>query len=211
MGESAHVAATEDWIAARTHSIELPDGEVFTLRPILPQDRESLRVGMAALSRESRYRRFFSAMQELTEEQLDHFTMIDYVDHFAWVAIAGDPDVEQPRGVGVARYIRDRDEPTAAEFAIAILDPYQGRGLGTLLMEALARTAFSNGIRTFIASVLADNDPMLDVARGLGAKNSFAGDGLVRVDLELPFADVPFHDTAPRRVLRATLDTRETH
>jgi GNAT superfamily N-acetyltransferase len=194
------------WIAARTSSLTLADGEVLTVRPIVPADKESLRSGMAALSRESRYRRFFSAVQQLSDQQLVYFTEIDYHDHFAWVAIAGDPSAPVPRGVAVARYIRDRDDADAAEFAIAVLDEYQGRGLGSRLLEQLARTAYEHDVRTFIATVLAENDPMLEVARHLGAKSRFLGDGLVRVDIPLPVEPDDFRDTAPYRMLRAAFE-----
>jgi RimJ/RimL family protein N-acetyltransferase len=190
------------WIADRTEAFALRDGEVVTLRPILPGDKDALQRGMALLSPESRRRRFFSSLEQLSDEQLEFFTEIDYADHFAWVAIAGDPAAVPPAGVGVARYIRDRQEPRSAEWAIAVIDEYQGRGLGTRLLQRLTDTARENGIELFVASVLADNDPMLDVVRELGGRAEFAGDGVVRVEVDLPPADDDLRSTAAYRLFR---------
>src|SRR5690606_5870105 len=103
----------------------------------------------------SRYRRFFTAMDRLSDRQLAFFTEVDYHDHFAWVALAVD-EPGQP-GIAVARYIRLADDPEAADIALAVLDEYQGRGLGGLLLEALVEVALANGIRRFVGHVLADN------------------------------------------------------
>jgi GNAT superfamily N-acetyltransferase len=55
--------------------------------------------------------------------------------------------------IGVARYTRDPTEATRAEAAVAVIDDYQSRGLGTLLLTRLAATARRNGVRSFTAHV----------------------------------------------------------
>ncbi len=201
-------APSASWVAEHTFLETLADGEAVTVRPILPDDKQALRAGMAALSRESRRFRFFSAVEQLTEQQLAYFTEIDYDDHFAWVAIAGDPASRAARGIGVARYIRDRTDPQSSEWAIVVIDEYQRRGVGTVLLRHLARSARTHGIRHFLATVLAENDPMLDVARGLGGRTRFIGDGLVEVDVELPPADVDLRSTAAYRMFRGAVTQR---
>ena len=61
------------------------------------------------------------------------------------------------RGVGIARYVRDAEDPQAAEIAVTIVDDWQGRGLGTELLAQLSDRARQEGIRRFTALVAADN------------------------------------------------------
>lgn len=92
---------------------------------------------------------------------LRYLTEVDHRDHEALVALADD------HGVGVARFVRTKD-PEVAEAAVTVVDDWQGKGLGTALLELLARRARQEGIHRFSAVVLAQNQDMLDVLRGLG-------------------------------------------
>src|SRR6266536_88238 len=109
--------------------LTLRDGTRILVRPILPVDKDRLREGFARLSQASRYRRFMTSMEALSDRQLRYFTEIDYSDHMAWVAM--DPDHPAHPGLGVARYIRLAEDPTTAEAAVTVLDEQQGRGMGT--------------------------------------------------------------------------------
>jgi hypothetical protein len=80
--------------------------------------------------------RFLGPKDHLTLAELRYLTEIDYVDHYAVVAVAADDPREL---LGVGRWVRDPARPFAAELAIAVGDCYQGRGLGTALGEALSR------------------------------------------------------------------------
>jgi hypothetical protein len=82
--------------------IALRDGTPILVRPIVPKDR--LRAGFARLSQESRYRRFMTPLDSLSDQQLRYLTEIDYANHMAWGAL--DPTQPDQPGVGVARYIR---------------------------------------------------------------------------------------------------------
>jgi RimJ/RimL family protein N-acetyltransferase len=171
------------FISARTSMVELADGTRLVVRPILPCDKDLLVDAFERLSPESRYRRFFSPLTRLNESLLAYFTEIDYVNHFAWVALA-DEDT-QPRAVGVSRYVRLSD-PEAAEAAVAVVDPYQGHGIGTMLLDALVLEALENGIKRFEGLVLAENQTMRAVLRHAGARMSPDGSGTLRFDLDLP-------------------------
>src|SRR3954464_1574060 len=92
-------------------------GEVF-VRPLEPQDRESLRDGFERLGKRSRYQRFLAPKRSLTTGGLSHLTPGDHVDHEAVVAI----DAATGQGVGVARYIRDPARPDVAEAAVTVVD-----------------------------------------------------------------------------------------
>ncbi len=170
---------------------ELRDGTTVLLRQIRPDDRARLVEGMKQLSPASRYLRFHEVVEELTDDQLDYLTTVDHVDHEAIVAIdTADPE---RRGIGVARYIRDPDEPTVAEAAVTVVDDYQATGAGTLLLGALAARARDNGVEVFRNYVLDGNTQMLEVFDHLGARRQREADGLWRVDLDVPDveADLP--------------------
>lgn len=173
----------DEFIRRRTTEVTLRDGTPVLLRPILPEDKAELLDGFRRLSPQSRYRRFLSPVDELTEEQLRDLTEVDYVDHFAWVAF----DLSTPGrpGMGVARYIRVPGEPEVAEAAVTVVDDYQGRGLGTLLLEALGAVALENGISRFRGYALEENRAILEVLEGLGASTEHDSPGLVRVEIDL--------------------------
>ncbi len=163
--------------------LRLPDGTPVRLRPLGPGDREALRRGVSHdLSPESRYRRFLSPLTELSDEQLDELVGADGVDHCALGALAG----VRGRPAGVARYIRSPGRPERAELALTVVDAWQGRGLGTLLLAALAGRALANGVRSFHADVLADNAPVLALLRRCGtAAQLHSLDGVVEAELDL--------------------------
>ena len=178
---------SDEWSRETT----LRDGTEVLLRQIRPSDRERLAEGLARLSPSSRYLRFHSSVDRLSEKQLDELTQVDHHDHEAIVAI----DRERPDrpGVGVARFIREPYEPEVAEAAITVADEYHGQGAGTMLLGALASRARDEGIEVFRSYVLDGNVGMLEVFDHLGAHRELETDGLWRVDLAVPEddSDVP--------------------
>ena len=189
------------FIARRTTTVVLRDGTRIRLRPIVPDDKEGLLGAFDRLSPESRYRRFFGGVKRLTPELLRVLTEIDYVDHFAWVAQAHD-EPGHP-GVGAARYVRLRDEAAVADAAVAVVDDYHGRGLGTILLEALAAAALENGIMRFRAYTLVDNHTMIDILKAAGARFTIDSPGVYRVDLDLPERAEKLRGTPMYEMLRA--------
>jgi GNAT superfamily N-acetyltransferase len=137
--------------------VRLPDGTSILLRPIRPSDKPRLLAAFERLSPESRYRRFMSFHPVLSGRELRYFTEIDHRRHEAIVAI----DPATGDGIGVARYIASAATPTEAEAAIAVVDDWQRRGVGSALLAALVLRAREGGIRSFIATVLSDNVPVL--------------------------------------------------
>ncbi len=121
------------------------------LRAIRPQDKLLLSAALERLSPESSRARFLAPKSHFTSGELRYLTEIDGIDHAAFVAI------EQREIIGVARYVRLAGDPAAAEAAIVVGDPYQGRGLGRRMGMTLADHARSCGIRRFTATTLSDN------------------------------------------------------
>lgn len=153
------------------------------IRPIERDDKEALLRGFERLSERSRYRRFLTPHDTLTADELRYFTEVDHRDHEALVAL--DPDTGE--GVGVARYVRSTEDPTAAELAVAVVDDRQGQGVGSRLVAALAKRARSEGITSFTGLLLAENAEMLAVMRDLGEVRELErGSGTVTVAVDLP-------------------------
>ena len=90
------------------------------IRPIVPGDKALLKDEFARLSERSRYLRFMSAINDLSEAQLRYLTEIDYTNHMAWAAV----DLRAPGelGIGVARCLRLESQPTVAEVGFAVMD-----------------------------------------------------------------------------------------
>ena len=163
----------------------LADGRRVLLRHVRPGDAPELRAAFERLSAESRYRRFFGGLTDLTEPVLRYLTEVDGQDHVAIVATCESPDLKSERGLGVARFVRLADEPTVAEAAVTVVDDAQRNGLGRLLAMTLAEAARERGVRTFRADVLAENEPMRAIMQEIGAAERGRDAGVVTYDVSL--------------------------
>jgi GNAT superfamily N-acetyltransferase len=175
----------EEFVRRRTVEVALRDGALARIRPIVPEDKDHILDGFRRLSPESRYRRFLSPIDELTPDMLSQLTELDYRDRFAYVGFALDVP-GPPLGIGVARYVRLTGEPHVAEAAVTVVDDYQARGLGTLLLGALGAVALENGIERFRAYALDSNRPLQELAARLGAQTHHEAAGMVRIEADLP-------------------------
>jgi GNAT superfamily N-acetyltransferase len=177
----------------------LADGTRVVLREIQPSDRDELRRGFERLSAESRYRRFFAAANHLDDRMLDYLVNVDGANHVAVVAFTESLDLKEERGVGVARFIRVKDEPNVAEIAITVGDEQQKKGLGTLLLLTAIREARARGITHFRGETLPDNTAILGLLEAAGASTRTTPEGTVVFDLSLG-AEIE-KDSALRRLL----------
>lgn len=167
----------------------LRDRREVVLRAVRPDDKQALVDGFGRLSEQSVYRRFFSQKRRLSDTELAYLTELDFETHVALLAVVREDGVDLP--VGVGRFIRDPDRPSA-EIAFTVDDRHQGLGIATLLLEHLADIARQLGVRELTAEVLSDNEDMLDVFRHSGlTMDTCASQGTSRVRLML----VPQPDT----------------
>ena len=161
----------------------LKDGATVVIRPVVAEDKPLFVAGFERFSEESRYRRFMSHKKRLTAAELAFFTELDHHEHEALGAI----DPRTGEGLGVARYIRDPRDPSAAEAAVAVVDGWQGRGLGRALLDRLARRAVEEGVTHFTASLFTDNRDMLRLFQRLGeVEVTGRGGDTWEIDVELP-------------------------
>ncbi|HVR71778.1 MAG TPA: GNAT family N-acetyltransferase [Vicinamibacteria bacterium] len=173
---------------AREYSADalLRDGRSVMIRAIRPEDKERLLAHFHGLGPDSLRFRFLGAKKELTPADLRYFTELDFERHVGLVVSQRHDGGEE--FIGVGRYVRgdDAHHARAAEFALAVTDPWQGRGVGTLLLEHLARVAAGAGIERFQADILEGNTRMLDVLAGLGFRvEERSRDGVVRAWFEI--------------------------
>jgi RimJ/RimL family protein N-acetyltransferase len=146
--------------AANYSAVEtLRDGRRVHIRALKQDDRSELLAAVGRASPESLYRRFFYVKRGFTEQETAYFLNIDFVDHVALVVVV--EEAGRPVIVGGARYIVM--QPGKAEIAFAVIDQYQGQGIGSALMRHLAEIARGAGLRELIADVLPENDAMLKV------------------------------------------------
>ena len=178
--------------------VSLRDETRLVLRPLLASDREMIETGLAQTSRESLRRRFFSGGPP-SARVIDHLVNIDYIDHFAWAALAEDGQ----HGVSVARYVRARRDREEADLAFFVADGLRGRGLATILLGALGAAAWSAGITRFVASVLAENVEMRAVLDKAGATWHLDEPGVVSASLDVASA-ADLVDSALRSALSRT-------
>ena len=158
--------------------VVLRDGSVAHIRPITPADADRVRRFHAGQSDESIYMRFFAPLRQLSDRDVTRFTNVDYVDRVALVATVRDEIV------GIGRY--DRVNRRSAEVAFNISDSFQGRGVGSVLLEHLAVIAQEAGVAEFIAEVLPQNRKMLSVFSDAGYEvDRHIEDGIVSIRFEI--------------------------
>ena len=156
----------------------LTDGTEVELRPVGPDDKPLLEQGMAMLSPASRRLRFMSPIENLSRSQLAYLTEIDHESHLAWgVMVAGQP-------VAVARLVRLSASPEIAEFAITVVDEWQARGIGKLLVRVLAEIGRSVGIEQFAYEALPENEGIVRLLGYFGATHEYS-EGIVSGSLEI--------------------------
>ncbi len=146
-------------------ALTLRDGTRVVVRPIRPEDRQIEQEFVQRLSDESRYFRFMSALRELNEAMLSRFTQIDYDREMALIAVVSENGLETE--IGVARYVVNADG-VSCEFAVAVADAWQHRGVGSILIRNLVEVARARGLQVMEGIVLAGNHKMLGLMNALG-------------------------------------------
>lgn len=160
------------------------DGLELLLRPVRADDKRRIAQAFERLSPRTRYRRFFAPMVRLGEQDLRYLTEVDHHDHEAIAAV----NPENGMIVAVARYVRS-DDPTEAEVAVVVGDPWQGRGVATALLQRLVGRAREEGIDHFVALVMSDNAEALELFRHLapgGSRTRRSASGHIELVMSLP-------------------------
>jgi len=144
----------------------LRNGRWVEIRALRPDDRSDLIAAVERSSAQSLYRRFLGAKRHFSEQEIAFFVNVDFINHVALVAVMEDED--GPMIIGGGRYVVW--EPGKAEVAFAVIDQYQGQGVGSALMRHLVAIARQAGLKELTAEVLSDNNPMLKVFEKTGLR-----------------------------------------
>lgn len=153
----------------------LRNGRRIEIRALRPDDRSDLIAAVDRSSARSLYRRFLGAKRHFSEQEIGFFLNVDFINHVALVAVMEDED--GPMIIGGGRYVVWK--PGKAEVAFAVIDQYQGQGVGSALMRHLVAIARQAGLKELTAEVLSDNNPMLKVFEKTGLRLSRKRDAAV--------------------------------
>ena len=148
----------------------LPSGIPVLVRHVGPADAPRLKDGFRLISSLARRRHFpGDEVKELGPAQLAALQQVDQKSYCIWGAL--NPAKPDEPGIGIARYRRLKEEPSAADVAITILDQYQGTGAGLLLHACLHFTAVHNRIRHLYYEVGGENERFIRHLKALGAEH----------------------------------------
>lgn len=154
---------------------KLKDGHSVYVRAIRPDDKETILAGISQFSEASVYKRFHGPKQGLTEQELKFMTEIDYLHHVALVVALK----ENGQVIGGGRYISYDESlpPRSAELAFAVVDSFQGLGVGSIVLKHLIIIAREVGVGIFEADVLVENSAMIRVFEksGLAMTKDYEG------------------------------------
>lgn len=189
-------------------AVRFKDDTELLLRPVLPGDSERSNHPSVEFSTETLYRRFMSTRAP-SPALMSYLFQVDYLDHFVWVLVDG---MDGPV-VADVRFVRDADDPSVAEIAFIVADDYQGRGIGTFLMDALTIAARVGGVQRFTARLLAENVPMRTILDRYGVEWEREEPGVVITAFDVPTIDQLRIDPAladeirsmTRQVVRASI------
>ncbi len=158
MLEAAKYSATET----------LRNGRSVEIRALKPDDQADLIAAVERTSAQSLYRRFFGVRRNFSQQEIEFFLNVDFANDVALVVIT--EEAGRPVIIGGGRYIVTK--PGKAEVAFAVVDQYQGQGVGAAIMRHLSVIAREAGLRELTAEVLPDNLPMLKVFEKSGLRPS---------------------------------------
>jgi GNAT superfamily N-acetyltransferase len=192
---------TAPWALALAFGTRLPDGSRVLVRPITPADKAKIAAALDQLSARSRLFRFGATLDRLSPEELAHLTELDYRTHVAWGALAIDLPGEP--GIAVARFIRHPEDPGTAECAITVIDAWQRRGLGKVLLQTLLVSAAEQGVERLVRRVHPENEAAVQLVRSMGGRVSPADGGALL--LEVPVQRLDRHLLVSQQVLPRVL------
>jgi len=161
----------------------LSDGSPIEIRALRQEDEADMLAAIGQTSAQSLQRRFFVMKRHFSDKERAFFMDIDFKDHVAIVALAD--EAGRKAIVGGGRYIVF--EPGRAEMAFVVIDAWQGRGVGSILMRHLMKIAGDAGLQELTAEVLPENAAMLKVFGKFGFRPGSRRDPQT-VHLELKLA-----------------------
>ena len=148
-------------ISAASYAVQenLRDGSSIEIRALKPEDEAGMLAAVERTSAQSLQRRFFVMKRSFSDKERTYFMQVDFSNHVALVATAQEDG--QRVIIGGGRYIAF--EPGRAEMAFTVVDAWQGRGIGSILMRHLIDIARDSALKELTAEILPENTAMLKV------------------------------------------------
>jgi len=143
----------------------LADGSRIEIRALRREDEADMLAAIGNTSAQSLQRRFFVMKRHFSDKERAFFMDVDFKNHVALVAL-GEQEGRKII-VGGGRYVVF--EPGRAELAFVVIDAWQGRGIGSILMRCLIEIARAARLQELTAEVLPENAAM----RGVFGKFGF--------------------------------------
>ncbi len=186
-----------------THQIihaRLEDGTRVCIRPIVPDDGPLMREGIARLSEQSRYLRFFSGQPMPPDGVIERLLDADGERHIAWGAILSS-DPEKP-AIGAVHAVRTLAGDPSADFSVAIVDRYHGLGLARMLIAVLLVNCRLAGIVSLDVQILSENRSARQLVNSLGAQRHASEHSVTEYTLDTAGALAALRGEAGTRGLR---------
>lgn len=153
----------------------LNDGSRIEIRALRREDEADMLAALGKTSARSLQRRFFVMKRHFSEKERTFFMDVDFRNHVAIVALIDQSGRKVIIGGG--RYIVF--EPGRAEMAFVVVDTWQGRGAGSILMRHLVKIASDAGLQELTAEVLSENAAMIKVFGKFGFSPTRRGDSQI--------------------------------
>lgn len=161
----------------------LNDGTAVCLRTITPDDEDRIREGIATLSAESRYLRFFSGMAMQPDPVIERLADVDGHNHIAWGALC--TECEGTPAIGAVHAVRYGGGSGAGEFSVAVLDAFQGLGLARMMTAALLVHCLAEGMGRLDVHILSENRAAKQLVKSLGGVSTQASGGIADYALDV--------------------------
>jgi acetyltransferase len=160
---------------------KLKDETHVVIRPIKPEDETSLDELFKSLSEETMRFRFFQIIKNMPHETLTRYCNLDYDRE---VAIVSELKEEKNRIIGVGRVILEPGK-NCGEFAVVVGDEWQGRGLGSKLMDYLIEIGRDIGLEMMYGYVSSNNPKMINLCAKKGFELKPIDEEITKATLKL--------------------------
>lgn len=182
----------------------LSDGTPVCLRTITPDDEALLREGIAKLSAESRYLRFFSPAPALPDAVVERLVAVDGHDHIAWGAICS--DCPGAPAIGAVHAVRHGDGGRVGEYSVAVLDEFHGKGLARMMTAALLVDCLAEGLTGLDVHTLSENRAAVALVHTLGGVWTSESAGVAEYCLDVAGALAALRTDRDARGVQDVLD-----
>ena len=162
-------------------------------RPVCPDDRSRFALGFTQLSDESRYCRCFASRKELNGKELDMLCNVDGTSHVAIVVVSLDEYGQEGDSIGGARFIRVDTATEEAELAFLIVDGWQQKHVGRLLLQHILDIAQTQGVRSLRSYLLPGNQKAKRLLHSVSRQTGWA----ITFDQEGAWLNVPARRMEP--------------